>query len=239
MPSFAHRSQKKELLDGDNIPFHHIKKNMQELGVINVKLGGHAISIAGLKKVIAQTNFTLPIQIVEIGCGGGDNLQAIKTWADKNKIAVVLTGIDLNPECILYAQGLKENSDIKFICSDYRQVQFDNVPDVIFSSLFCHHFSNNELATMLQWMKVNTSTGFFINDLHRHRFAYYSIKLLTTLFSNSYLVKNDAPLSVLRGFTKQEWKNIFYNAGITNYQCLWKWAFRWLMIYKHKHATTV
>ncbi len=239
MPSFAQRSQKKELLDGDNIPFHHIKKNMEELQFINAKLGGHAITITGVKKVIAQTKFTSPIKIVEIGCGGGDNLQAIQKWALKNKVDAELTGIDLNPECILYAQSLKENIDTKFICSDYRQVHFEIVPDVIFSSLFCHHFSNNELAAMLQWMKKNTATGFFINDLHRHRLAYYSIKLLTRVFSKSYLVKNDAPLSVLRGFTKEEWKNIFYNAGISTYQCLWQWAFRWLITYKHKHATAV
>ena len=78
-------------------------------------------------------------------------------------------------------------------------------------------------------MKQKSSTGFFINDLQRHPFAYYSIKWITKLFSRSYLVKNDAPLSVARGFTKKEWKKIFNSAGINNFSIKWKWAFRYLI----------
>jgi hypothetical protein len=50
--------------------------------------------------------------------------------------------------------------------------------------------------------------------------------LLTRLFSKSYLVKNDAPLSVLRGFTKKEWLKYLKKAGATHYAVKWKWAFR-------------
>lgn len=103
-------------------------------------------------------------------------------------------------------------------------------PDIIFNSLFCHHFSNEEIIYILRWMQENSSTGFLINDLHRHPFAYYSIKWLTKIFSKSYLVKNDAPLSVLRGFTKREWQNLLQKAGISNVQLSWEWAFRHLIV---------
>ncbi|OYW74945.1 MAG: hypothetical protein B7Z27_08945, partial [Sphingobacteriia bacterium 32-37-4] len=75
----------------------------------------------------------------------------------------------------------------------------------------------------------NALVGHFINDLQRHYLAYHSIKLLTIAFSNSYLVKNDAPLSVLRGFSKEELESMFAEAGITRYDIQWKWAFRWLV----------
>jgi hypothetical protein len=52
---------------------------------------------------------------------------------------------------------------------------------------------------------------------------------LTSIFSKSYLVKNDAPLSVLRGFKKKEWFAILQQAGATNYSVKWKWAFRHLI----------
>jgi hypothetical protein len=55
------------------------------------------------------------------------------------------------------------------------------------------------------------------------------IKWLTQLFSSSYLVKNDAPLSVSRGFTREDWTNLLKQANITTYSCEWKWAFRWLI----------
>jgi hypothetical protein len=131
----------------------------------------------------------------------------------------------------MYAKQLKLNEGIEFIWADYKDVEIQ--PHIIFSSLFCHHFTDEELIFMLQWMKAKSSNGFFINDLHRNFFAYYSIKILTRLFSKSYLVKNDAPLSVQRGFKRKDWNTIFKKAGINNFNCQWRWAFRWLIIYTH------
>ena len=99
--------------------------------------------------------------------------------------------------------------------------------------MFCHHFKDEELISQLQWMKENTSLGFFINDLQRNWFAYHSIKIITKSFSSSYLVKNDAPLSVARGFYKNEWIQLLEQADITNYSVKWKWAFRYLIISRH------
>jgi len=121
----------------------------------------------------------------------------------------------------------------EWIVSDYADVVFENKPDIIFSSLFCHHFTDRGLITQLQWMKTNARIGFFINDLHRHWLAYHSISLLTKLFSSSYLVKNDAPISVTRGFLRAEWETICKNAGLTNYDISWQWAFRHLIISKY------
>ncbi|HZK64528.1 MAG TPA: SAM-dependent methyltransferase, partial [Puia sp.] len=57
-----------------------------------------------------------------------------------------------------------------------------------------------------------------------------AIRILTALFSRSYLVKNDAPLSVLRGFKKNDLVAILDKAGIRDYSIRWQWAFRWLII---------
>jgi len=229
-----HRSYKKELLDGDAIPFADIMQNMQELNVINHRLGGHAITVKGVQQLLQHKNelFKNPISIMEIGCGGGDNLRVIKAWAFKKGIAVHLTGIDINAACIAYAAGQPQNKDIHFVCADYKEIQFTEKPHLIFSSLFCHHFNDDEIVWMLQWMQQNSTTGFFINDLHRHPLAYYSIKMLTQTFSKSHLVKNDAPLSVLRGFVKKDWEKLFQKANVQPYAYRWQWAFRWLITHK-------
>ena len=229
MHNLKHRTDAKELLDADDIPFADIRQNMQELNTINTLLGGHAITIKGFKKLLAGSK---NLRICEIGCGGGDNLAVIYHYCKKNNIKITLIGIDIKESCIAYA---KESSNIPatWICSDYKTADLSNQrPDIIFSSLFCHHFKEAELIFMLQWMRNNCSKGFFINDLHRHPLAYYSIKLITGLFSRSYLVKNDAPLSVARGFTKKEWKDIFKKAEITHINISWQWAFRHLIVYK-------
>lgn len=233
MLSFKQRSYKKELLDGANVPFAAIKRNMQELNVINQRLGGHDVTLKGMAHLIgANQLFQNPISVVEIGCGGGDNLRVVQQWAQQKGIDVQLTGVDINKACIQFAREQIENNNIKFICADYKEVIFDQQPQIIFSSLFCHHFTNEELVSMLQWMQRQAQLGFFINDLHRHPLAYSSIKMLTQTFSKSYMVKNDAPLSVLRGFSKKDWQQLFEKANITNYTCQWQWAFRWLVTCK-------
>lgn len=225
------RSYQKELLDGNNIPFADIRQNMKELDFINTHLGGHAITIKGFRQLLENRK---KISVCEIGCGGGDNLIAIYHWCNKNNIDVVLSGIDYNKDCISIAAARLPAGAV-LITADYKQADISAIkPDIIFSSLFCHHFTDEELVFMLTWMRRYAGTGFFINDLQRHFLAYYSIKILTGLFSKSYLVKHDAPLSVQRGFVKKEWEILLQQSGIQHYHIEWKWAFRWLITSRHQ-----
>jgi 2-polyprenyl-3-methyl-5-hydroxy-6-metoxy-1,4-benzoquinol methylase len=210
-----------ELLDQDNIPEQDLYQNLRELQFINTYLGGHAVIKKGLAAFKSKQ-----LNVLEIGSGGGDNLGALQKAFPDN----LYTGLDLKKTCINYSHS--KYSSITWLCDDYKKI--DNKPnfDVIFNSLFCHHFKDEELVEMLKLMYTKANKGFFIGDLHRHNLAYYAIKFLTTLFSKSYLVKNDAPLSVKRGFTKPEWQILLKKAGINNYQIKWCWAFRHLIIAK-------
>lgn len=228
MPDFSKRSAEKELLDDPSIPFEDIRQNMRELNTINTWLGGHSITEKGFKEILGDRS---EISVCEIGCGGGDNLFVIYKWCKKAGIKARLTGIDINQHCVQFAVEQYGELGIEFICSDYQKSTFSTLPDILFSSLFCHHFNDEELVLMLQWMQRHCKTGFFINDLHRHSLAWSSIRILTKLFSRSYLVKNDAPLSVLRGFSKKEWQQTFLRAGVAA-QVSWQWAFRHLIVYK-------
>jgi 2-polyprenyl-3-methyl-5-hydroxy-6-metoxy-1,4-benzoquinol methylase len=232
---FLHRSYQPELIDDPAMPFPEISKNLKELDLINTWLGGHAISIKGLKKIIqlASTATDKHWQICEIGCGGGDNLRALANWCAGNKINASFTGIDINRNCIEFAAGKEYQLPVRFIESDYRLIDFETNPDIIFNSLFCHHFKDEDIVEMLGWMYRHSEYGFFINDLHRHPVAFYLIKYITKIFSSSRLVKNDAPLSVRRGFKSREWKKIFENAAIPMARLTWEWAFRYLIVYCH------
>ncbi len=233
MLNLKERSNKKELLDADDIPFEDIKQNMKELNTVNSLLGGHKITLAGIEEFI-QKDHPRNISICEIGCGGGDNLNAIGKWCIKNNIKAGFTGIDIKKECIDFARQQYPSLNASWITNDYAAVDLSsNKPAIIFSSLFCHHFAEADLVKMIGWMKSNSAEGFFINDLQRHPLAYYSIRFLTSVFSKSYLVKNDAPLSVARGFKRKEWEAIFAKAGITQYSIKWKWAFRYLIVCKN------
>lgn len=230
MNSLQYRSNKLELLDGDNIPFEDIKQNMKELNTINTLLGGHNITLQGFKSLIGNRQ---SIVVCEIGCGGGDNIAVVHSYCKKNNIPATFVGVDIKQTCIDFARTQYPEIPCQWMTSDYELIDFSVQPDIIFSSLLCHHFREPQLISMLQWMQHNSKVGFFINDLERNYLAYQSIKLLTKFFSSSYLVKNDAPLSVARGFKKREWLSILKKSAIGTATVSSKWAFRHLILFKH------
>ncbi len=223
---FKSRSNQKELLDQEEIPAGDLYQNLRELDFINHWLGGYAVSFAALKKIIPSGSAGKSYTLVDIGCGGGDTLKRISKWAKRTGLQLDLYGIDIKPVCIDYARSNVKSEQVRFICDDYRNF-FKHIPkaDIIHACLFCHHLSENELVDLIRFALTNKST-LVINDLERNPLAYYSIKWLTRLFSRSYLVKNDAPLSVLRGFKKKEWKSIIEKSGAARYSVYNKWAFR-------------
>jgi hypothetical protein len=220
---FKNRSIKKELLDAEQIPETDLFQNLKELHVINSLLGGYQISLNALKKIDFNNQ---PLKLVDIGSGGGDTLKTIFNWSKKNNKEIKLYGIDLKRTCVDYSNQNEPNESLNFICDDYRNIHLHvNEVNIIHASLFCHHLSTIQIIELIQFA-IKHKAILIVNDLERNRFAYYSIKFLTMLFSKSYLVKNDAPLSVLRGFKKNEWLVMIQQAGAKKYTVKNKWAFR-------------
>ena len=49
MIDLSQRSNQKELMDADDIPFADMAQTLKELNIINTRLGGHAITLRGIK----------------------------------------------------------------------------------------------------------------------------------------------------------------------------------------------
>ncbi len=234
MIDLKYRSLLKELLDNDSIPKLDLYQNLKELNFINTWLGGHQVTTKGLNqfKFEKDKEYT----IIDIGCGGGDNLIYVAKWAKNKGLTFKLIGVDLKEDCITYAKEQCQNfPEISFVCSDYRNLPDLNIQfDIALACLFTHHLKNEEISELLNWCGNNANLGFVINDLHRNILAYYSIAWLTAIFSKSYLVKNDAKLSVARGFIKHDWQQILQQSGVllSNVKIIWAWAFRWLVVGK-------
>ena len=218
------------MLDKPNILAFELFQNLRELEFINKYLGGHRISILGLKRLLNLFGTLNNKKIVDIGCGGGDSLKAMSSWARNRNQHPTFIGIDLQANCIEFAKtNCEAFPDIQLLCDDFRNVFAQGKIDIVHASLFCHHFTEDEIIAFLQLCNKQKAI-FVINDLERNPLAYYSINWLTWLFSKSHLVKNDAPLSVKRGFKKTEWKSILEQAGIKHYSVQNYWAFRHLVI---------
>lgn len=212
-----------------------LRQNLDELETINTWLGGYQPVLNGLARLRNQFPQGRPLRVADLGSGGGDTLRHVARWARKKGIAVELTGIDANPFMLEYAAAKsQEYPEISYQKFDIFSPEFQRQPyDVVMSSLFCHHFTDEELVAMLRQWQQQAQVAVIINDLHRHWLAYHSIKWLTRLLGGSYLVQHDAPMSVARAFRRADWEALLARAGIMRYELRWHWAFRWQLIIKH------
>ncbi|HEU5291154.1 MAG TPA: methyltransferase domain-containing protein [Cyclobacteriaceae bacterium] len=234
-PDFSQRSSAIEVMDDLTYAGEVMDQTLVELEIINKWLGGNEVTMNGLRALLSsktEKNKRVGLKIADLGCGGGDMLKLVANYFKKKKLNAEFTGIDANPNILTFAQKNTQSfNEIKFQSQNILSESFRSKRyDIVFATLFFHHFTSPQLVEIFKSLKKQTAVGIVMNDLHRHWLAYYSIKLLTILFSKSSMVKNDAPISVLRGFSKNELKEILEEAGIENYTLKWKWAFRWQLV---------
>ncbi|MEN2280533.1 methyltransferase domain-containing protein [Algoriphagus sp. SE2] len=228
MGKFSQRSTEKELMDDLDCSGEELAQTLRELKTINKWLGGNYVTTNGLSKIFKKYPKE-SYSVADIGCGGGDMIRVMYDWAKNKKEQVTFTGVDANRNIIeLASVRLSDLPKISLKVQNVFDTEFsDDKVDISTCTLFTHHFTDSELIGLLKSLKAKSSLGIVINDLHRHWFAFYSIKFLTSLFSKSAMVQNDASLSVLRSFSKNDWENILRKSGITDFTISWHWAFRW------------
>lgn len=232
MVSFKVRSNQVEMMDAPDIPVKLLHKNLGELDFLNRYLGGHSISIEGIKRLMVDRQ--KEYHIVDLGCGSGDVLKYMARWARTNQYRVKLTGVDRNSEAIQYmVNNCSEYPEINGVVSDYMDYLGTNPTiDIVHCSLFCHHLNNQELLALFRNLKSYASDGFVINDLHRSSIAYYSVWFLTRLLNGTVLSKHDGPISVLRAFKSEELEKLLLQANLKEVFIQWRWAFRYLVVVK-------
>lgn len=229
---FSKRSTTDEIMDDLACHGPVVFQTLRELDFINHWLGGNAVTIQALIATWRNLPPFQEITIADLGCGSGEMLRIIYRLAKRENRSVRLIGFDANPNIVKYARDHSvgyesvEFHPIDIFSEEFRVQQFD----IVLATLFIHHFSEDQLVSVFSNLKRQVRHAIIVNDIHRHPLAYYSIQLLTRLFSRSVMVKFDAPLSVLRAFRKPELESILKRAHLNSFRLRWKWAFRWQLL---------
>ncbi|MFK8059893.1 MAG: methyltransferase domain-containing protein [Polaribacter sp.] len=230
------RSDKEELMDDFSIGGDYLRDVLDKLENINRWLGGNLVTVNSLKKVLKNHQKNQEIVIADIGCGHGDILRDVAKFGRKKGYKFKLIGIDANPAAIEYANELStEFPELSFIVEDIFSDDFKNRQfDVVLATLFFHHFKEKPLVSFLEDTLKHTQKAIIVNDLHRHKLAYYLFKLLSLFIKNKMII-HDGLVSVLRGFKRKDLEkmsNKLRQAQFDKFetQISWKWAFRWQWI---------
>jgi 2-polyprenyl-3-methyl-5-hydroxy-6-metoxy-1,4-benzoquinol methylase len=232
MPDLSYRSYEKELIDDFTLENDALRQNLEELALINTYLGGNQVTVSGLSQVLNTVSIRQPLQVGDIGCGGGDMLKVMARWFKKKQVNADFIGIDANDFMIDFAQKRTQDfNNISYLHENIFSESFQKHHfDIVTMTLFCHHFTDEQLIQLFSQLKTQTKYALVINDIHRHWLAYYAIAWITKLFLKSYLVKNDAKLSVWRAFRKNDLEKVVRKAGFQKFSIRWRWAFRWEVV---------
>jgi 2-polyprenyl-3-methyl-5-hydroxy-6-metoxy-1,4-benzoquinol methylase len=221
-----------EIMDDFSMEGVLFRDTLDKLEIINRFLGGNSVTIKGLKKLLKNQSKNKTITIVDLGCGNGDVLRDVSKFGRKNNYSFKLIGIDANPAAIDYARELsKEYSELSFKTIDVLSEDFKKQSyNIVLCTLFLHHLKNEELISFLKKTTENATIGVVVNDLHRHKLAYYLFKLIGFFIKNK-MVRQDGLTSVLRAFKRKDLENIAKEIKV-HFSIEWKWAFRYLWIMK-------
>jgi 2-polyprenyl-3-methyl-5-hydroxy-6-metoxy-1,4-benzoquinol methylase len=231
--STKQRTDKEELMDDFSIGGDLLRDTLDKLEHINRWLGGNKVTLIGLRSLLKHHSKEQEITIVDIGCGHGDILRDVAKFGRKNGFKFKLLGVDANPTAIAYANELSnEFEELHFITEDIFSSTFKKRKfDVVLATLFLHHFKEPELISFLKQTIKQTKIGIVVNDLHRHKLAYYLFILLSLFIKNKMIIE-DGLTSVLRGFKRKDLEIISSQLKVKS-QISWKWAFRYLWILKN------
>ncbi|WP_452230498.1 MULTISPECIES: methyltransferase domain-containing protein [unclassified Lacinutrix] len=228
------RSNEKEIMDDLDYKGPILQDSLDKLAKINQWLGGYIVNINGLRKALKNQPKETTITIIDLGCGGGDILREVAKFGKKNHYNFKLLGVDANRHTIHYARALSEEyENIEFKAMNVFSEEFQTLEyDLVLTTLFLHHFEEDQLVSFLKPVLEKAKLGVIVNDLHRNRLAYYLFKLLSITINNE-TISQDGLTSVLRGFKRKELIDISEKINV-NYQIQWKWAFRFQWILKNK-----
>ena len=221
--TLAVRADAEELMDADDLPAEVYAAVVADLARVNVVTMAARPTLAFLERAIGtQRRFRL----LDVGFGDGDMLRRIARWAQARDIEAELVGVDLNPRSESAARAHTATAlGIRYVTGDYADLAGQDW-SVIVSSLVAHHMTRVQLIAFLRFMEANASAGWFVNDLHRHRFAHRGFPLLARLARWHPIVRHDGTLSIARSYRPREWAPLLAAADISDARVFRAFPFR-------------
>ena len=225
------RSLEPEWLDGADLDPEELRKVLHDLATFNQTFLGHYQLLRWLSQAVRAHGSGPPLRLVDIGCGYGDLLRAIRRWARRRGVDIDLIGVDLNPETIRIARAATPASDrIDYDAVDVFKLAQTTPVDLMVSSLVTHHFTDPEIVEFLRKMEAMARRGWAVSDLQRNRFLYHFIGFSSRLARFHPMITHDGQLSVARSLTRSEWRERIAEAGLPQAEVSIRWfLFRFLV----------
>jgi SAM-dependent methyltransferase len=206
------RARGEEMIDRPGHPLADVERSLRDIGWVNRRLAGWRVLRRRLPALLEGDEAA----ILDLGTGSADLPRAIAAWGRARGMRLRVVAVDSNPEVVECARrDCAGEPDVAIVRADIFRLPFPPRRfDLVICSLLLHHFDPPRAVELLRVMAANSRRAILVNDLQRHRVAYWGIRLLSRLFLRGRLFRHDAPLSVLRAYRPEELRDLLREAGL-------------------------
>jgi SAM-dependent methyltransferase len=189
----------------DHAPSDVTRASLRDLARINRYLGGYYV-VGRLFDSVAKPdeNFS----VLDVGAASGDMGAAIRRRFPRARV----TSLDYKSDHLAQAADPRLVADA--FCLPFRPASFD----FVFSSLFLHHFTNDQVVELLRNFGCLARRAVLAIDLERGPLAYHFLPRTRWLFGWHDITINDGQISVAAALKKDELRALAVRAGLDGAQ---------------------
>jgi len=219
-----------EIMDDPNLDENLHIEALAGLANLNSLSGSAAI----LWKEIERESADEPLSILDIATGSGDIPLALWRRSKTSKKELKISGCDISRRSVELANSAaqKLNADVNFFQMNALDGSIPSGFDVIVSSLFCHHLSDDEVVSLLKNMAQSAKRLVLVNDLERSPVNLGLVWLGSRILSRSPVVHFDGPASVRAAFRVDEIKDLAERAGLAGASVTHRFPSRFLLSWR-------
>ena len=179
------------------------RPSLEDLVRLNQQFGGHAL----IKRLLAPLMPPdAPFTLLDVGAASGDSAKYIRSLyphatvvsLDRNRV-----NASLAPQPKVLADAFR---------LPFRARSFD----FVFSSLFLHHFTDEQDVNLLREFSALARKAVLVSDLERHLIPYWFLRATAPVFHWNWITQHDGRISVRAAFTPQELESLAMRAGLRN-----------------------
>ena len=209
------RSKRFELADDETRSYEEVRAFLKDIQRANRLLGGTAVVMEQVPRWLRSEPSSRTITFLDIATGSADIPRAIVDHATRKSYDVAVIGLDLNNHMLRLArEETRRIPQVSLIRGDAFSLPFSNASvDYLLCSLSFHHFGPDNCVRVLQEMDRIARRGWLVNDLQRSRLAWF-LAVLASRVGGHRITRYDVPLSVLRAYTVEEYRDMIAKAGI-------------------------
>ena len=201
------RQPSREILDDPDIPCEEMSRSLEDLSLVHRWWGNVAAIERHLVGEIRRLGVARPV-LVDVGAGSGDLTRRLSKALARAGHPATVVACDLQWRHLAYGRRRAGDSFPSASADAFALPLADQSVDWIVSTLFFHHFSPEENATLLSSFARVARQGFVLLDLSRHLVLLAIVSVAGRLLFRTRVSVLDGAASVRQAYTPEEAERI-------------------------------